>query len=692
MDLGRLLAPTSVAVVGATERPGAYGSEALLNLERIGYEGRVYAVNPARERVHGVACHPDLAALPEAPDAVVVAIPAPDVPPVVESAGACGCGGAVVFAAGFAEAPGGAALQDSLVGAARRHELPVCGPNGNGIVGVAGRVALWGDMVAPVAAGSVALVSQSGNVAVNALASRRGLRLHTVVSCGNQAVLSAEDYLEALAVRDGVRSVALYLEHDGDGARWCDALERCARAGIGVAVLKAGTTEAGAAAAQAHTGAVAGDQAAFRAFVEECGAAWATDPHELLELAKTLAVHGRARGGVAVMTCSGGDSSVAADLADELGAELPALAGATVARLAELLPAAATAQNPLDYTSLLWDEPDALAGLVGALGADPAVGRVLVLYDQPAGLDGAAAESWEGVLDGVRKGAAEHGVRVLVGSTLPELLDDETAAGLQRDGIAAVAGLRSGLRCAAAVAGDAPDPQRIAAIREGLPVRSEWRERWLAEHDTKALLRAGGVDVPDGEVAADPDEAVAVADRLGGPVVLKLSGPALQHKSERGAVLVGVEGEREIRNGARRLLMLPEGDEATLLVEQVAPGGAELLVAVRTDTIVPVLVVGLGGLWTEAFDDVRVLALPVTPECVEVALRDLRAAGVLTGGRGHRPLDIGAAARLAVRASEVALEQGLHLLELNPVIVSERSAVAVDALAVVPSTPTGDPT
>ncbi len=141
----------------------------------------------------------------------------------------------------------------------------------------------------------MALISQSGNVAVNALASRRGLRLHTVVSCGNQAVLEAADWLDAIAELDGVRSVALYLEADGDGERWCAALERCARAGIGVAVLKAGTSQAGAAAAQAHTGAVAGDQRVFRALVEEAGASWASDPHELLELAKALAVPG-ARG------------------------------------------------------------------------------------------------------------------------------------------------------------------------------------------------------------------------------------------------------------------------------------------------------------------------------------------------------------------------------------------------------------
>ncbi|HEY7076286.1 MAG TPA: CoA-binding protein, partial [Solirubrobacteraceae bacterium] len=262
MDLSRLLGPRSVAVVGASERAGSYGGEVLLNLARMGFPGEVVAVNPRRESVHGVPCVP---ALTSAVDAVVVAVPPDSVPGVVAAAGELGCGGAVVLSAGFAEGTGtGADAQRALVAAALTHDLPLCGPNGNGIVCVPARVALWGDGVPALAPGPVALVSQSGNLAVNALASRRGLRLHTVVSTGNQAVLDAADFVEALAGQDGVRAIALYLEHDGDGGRWCTALERCARAGVGVAVLKAGSSPAGAAAARSHTGALAGDQRVVR--------------------------------------------------------------------------------------------------------------------------------------------------------------------------------------------------------------------------------------------------------------------------------------------------------------------------------------------------------------------------------------------------------------------------------------------
>ncbi|MGZ4172361.1 MAG: CoA-binding protein, partial [Solirubrobacteraceae bacterium] len=343
-DLGRLMRPASIAVVGATDRAGSYAAETLVNLELIGFPGPVYGVNPRRMEVLGRPCVPSVAELPEPVDAVVVAIPAAGVAAAVDQAGARGCGGAVVFSAGFAEVDSGRGHHDDLVAAARRHRLPVCGPNCNGIVSPHSRTALWGDAFSvqdyDPAHPQVALVSQSGNVAVNALATRRGLRFHTVIASGNQAVLDAADYLEFLASEDGVGAVALYLEDDG-GPGLVDGLAACADARIPVVVLKVGGSAAGARAAAAHSGALAGDQRVFRSLVAEAGAVWADDVHELLELAKTIAtrrVPRGHRGGLAIMTCSGGDSAQGADEAQQLGLELPELAPDTRARLAELLP------------------------------------------------------------------------------------------------------------------------------------------------------------------------------------------------------------------------------------------------------------------------------------------------------------------------------------------------------------------
>jgi acetate---CoA ligase (ADP-forming) len=712
MDLGRLLHPRSVAVVGATEREDSYAGQTLLNLASAGFPGQVWGVNPGRTEVYGRACFPALSDLPEVPDAVVVAIPAPAVSTVIDEAGGLGCGGAVVYGAGFgemaagadalgaeltaagggeeavgggAEAAAGAEYERALRAAALRHGLPVCGPNGNGIVALHARAALWGDALPPLEAGGVALVSQSGNLAVNALTTRRGLRLHTVVSCGNSVALDPADWVVELAGEEAVGSIALYLEGDGDGERLCEALARCAEKGVGVAVLKVGASAAGSAAAAAHTGAVAGDQRVFRALVEEAGAAWAADAHELLELAKALAVPGarrpRADGGLAVLTCSGGDSALAADEAERLGLPLARLGAQTQRRLRELVPRAATIGNPLDYTALIWGEVETLRAIVATVGDDPAVERVLVLYDQPVGIDGAAERSWAAVREGILAGAGASRAPVMVAATLPELLDDAAAARFAAAGVPAVAGLRTGLGCAAALGRSGADPARL---REIAASRGRAAPRggvgWLPEHEAKELLRAAGVAVVEGRTVDGEDDAVAALAELGGSVAVKLAAPSVRHKTDAGALMLDVRAEDDLRAAHRRLTALGL-DGGRVVVERMAPPGVELLVSARSDAVVPCLVVGAGGVWTELLADAAVIPLPASSERVEAAIRTLRAAPVFTGGRGHPALDVAAAARLASATGELLLDAGLELIELNPVLVHERGAIAVDAVA-----------
>ena len=341
-DLSRLLRPRSVAVVGASDRPGSYAAQALINLDAIGYPGEVWGVNPGRTEVLGRPCVPSIADLPTAADAVIVAIPAAGVPEVIEQVGARGCGGAVVFSAGLPGEDRGGRITGARAGRRRgaHTRLPVCGPNCNGIVAMHARAAMWGDALTPREPGEVALVSQSGNVVVNALATQRGLRFHTVISIGNQSVLSAADYLEALAPRGRGAGRSPCTSEDDGGPRLCDGLIACAEAGIRVAVLKVGNSPAGAQAAAAHSGALAGDQRVFRALLQEAGAVAVEDLHELLEVAKAFAAGPRVRrsaapgselgvaeagplAGLAILTCSGGDSAQGADEAARRGTRAP---------------------------------------------------------------------------------------------------------------------------------------------------------------------------------------------------------------------------------------------------------------------------------------------------------------------------------------------------------------------------------
>ena len=690
VDLGRLMRPASIAVVGATDRAGSYAAETLVNLDLIGFPGPVYGVNPKRTEVMGRLCVPSVADLPEPVDAVVVAIPAAGVAAAVDQAGAAGCGGAVVFSAGFGEVPSGRGYHDDLVAAAARHGLPVCGPNCNGIVSPHSRIALWGDAFSVPEPGPVALVSQSGNVAVNALATRRGLRFHTVIASGNQAVLTAADYLTYLAGESDVGAVALYLEDDG-GPGLVDGLAACADAHVPVVVLKVGRSAAGARAAAAHSGALAGDQRVFRSLVEEAGAVWADDVHDLLELSKTIATRRIAAPrptsarGLAIMTCSGGDSAQGADEAQQLGLDLPPLAPRTQARLAELLPTAATAANPLDYTAMIWGDVQALGELVRTLGEDPAIGQVLVFYDQPHGMTGAPAESWRAVREGVMLGASLSPVAVMVSSTLPELLDDAAAAEFAAAGVPAAAGLRTGLRCAAAAlqAEAGADPARLREIAAAAwaVTGAHAAGEWLPEHEAKALLRAAGVAVPYGLAVDDEDDAVAAWRELDGPVALKLSAARVQHKTELGGVALGLDSESEVRRAHRQMAPLADAHDGVILVERMAPPGVELIVAAHTDGIVPALVVGLGGIWTELVRDVAVIPLPADATRIERAIATLRGAPLLLGGRGRPAADVPAAARLAAQVGALLLERGLATVECNPVLVGERDAgaVAVDA-------------
>ena len=678
MDLTPLLQPRSIAVVGATDRVDSYGGNVLRNLARGGFEGPVWGVNPKREEVLGRPCVPTVADLPEPVDALVVAIPAAGVADAVRAGAEHGCGGAVVLSAGFGEVESGREHQEALRAVALEHDLPVCGPNGNGIVAVGAGAMMWGDGLPDLEPGAIAMITQSGNVGVNALGSRRGIRWHTVISTGNQVVCAASDWLAALGERDGVRSVALFAESDDDGPALAEALAICAERGVGVAVLKVGVSEAGARAACAHTGALAGDQRVFRALIEEAGGAWAEDFHDLLELARALSEPGarpRGNGGLAVLTCSGGDSGVAADRATELGLELPALSDATAARLTELLPGAATIGNPLDYTAMIWGDAPLTREIVSLVAADPAIDQLLLLYDHPADAD----ESWTSVREGYIAGAHDRpDAAVLIASTLPDLLDEHAALEFSAAGLPAIAGLLPALRCARALRAPLGDPTRLREVAAAARGRTAADgDGWLGEAEAKRIVAAGGVAVPDGGEAADLPECIAIARRVGWPVALKLSGPAIQHKAAVGALALGLGSEAELAPTFARLAELPEAEGASFLVERMAEPGVEVFVAARGDGIVPVLIVGLGGALAEALDDIAIVPLPADAERIAAALASLRGAAVLARDPGA----IEAVAAIAERTGRLLVEEGLALIELNPVSVGNGGAVALDALA-----------
>lgn len=682
-DLDRLLAPRSVAVVGASERPASYGAQTVLNLRRAGFAGTLHCVNPHRESIFEAPCVPRLTDLPGPVDAVVVATPADVVRTVLEDAVATGAGGAIVYAAGLAEV-GRAEEQAAALAPAAAGGLPVLGPNCNGLVAVPSRAPLWGDTVTvPDRPGPIALVTQSGNLGVVALAHRHGLGLHTVVSVGNAALVDVPFVIAALADRPGVAAVAVYAEADGDGAAWAEALARCADRGVRLAVLKAGRSAAGRAAGAGHTSAVAGDHRVFAALIEEAGGVLVTDPHALVETARALAAGRHDPRGVAVVTCSGGDAAIAADLSADLGVRLAAFAPDTVARLTALLPPGAAVGNPLDHTTAVWADDHAVAQITEAAAADPNVGHLLYVQDEPADLSPSDADEWASTREGGRQGAMAAGVAPLLAATCP---------GQEPSG--AVSGLAPALAALAALQRSAPESRRLAAIAEVTrshrtappagPGPSGPPSGPLSEAAAKALLRASGVATPPGRTAESPQAAGEAAAALGFPVAIKVSVPGLEHKTDVGAVQLGLGDREAVVSAAGRLLALVDPrlgvTGRVLLVEAMVGDGVDLLVSARSDGVVPVLVLGAGGTWVEVIDDVAVVPLPASEERIRRALLGLRVGPLLAGARRRSPMALDAAVALTCRAADLLLGERLRLVEINPVRVTKDSAVALDAL------------
>lgn len=660
--LGRLLQPRSIAVVGATDRPGAYGANTIANLRRGGFEGRLVGIHPTRDQVLGIECLPSLAEAGSV-DAVVIATPAPTVCELVSQAAGLGCGGCVVYAAGFAES-GRSGLQRELVKAAG--QMPIIGPNCNGVVSIPARAAMWGDAVlVPATGGGIGLITESGNVGVIALGHRGAQGLHTVVSTGNSANVAAPEVLQHLAMTEGIAAVALYLESDGDGRQWCEALAACVQRGIHVVVLKAGRSARGAAVGQAHTAAMVGDHGVFSALATEAGGVMVEETWQLLETARALAGGRRDPRGAAIVTCSGADAAIGADLAADLSVELADLSTAVLDGLRVSLPDGATPANPLDHTAMLWADEEGLARVTELIGQDPQVGHLIYVQDEPADLTPDAADEWRLTRDGALLGARRAGHEPMLVATTPGQAP-----------IGAVAGLGNTLRAVGSLQRPAPDPDRLRQMALAARPRTRLRTVALDELQAKQLATRFGIAVPDGEASQDADNAVRIACRLGWPVVAKALDPSLAHKSEIGGVVLGLTTPDEVRTSAERLL----GLAPQVLIEQQVPPGIEILVTARRDGVVPTLTVGLGGIWTEALGDVVVIPLPAEGRWVRSALSRLRGASVLTGSRGQEQIDLDGLCLLAERVGTMLLEEGLDLVEANPVILGSMSAVAVDLL------------
>ena len=674
--LQRLLAPRSIALIG-----GAWADAAHAALRTMGYAGEVWRIHPSRMDSATQRYFRSVDELPTAPDAAFVAAPNREVPAIAAGLARRAAGGFVCFAAGFSEtatAEGERLTAELLESAAA---LPFLGPNCYGFVNYFDGVALWPDqVVGRRRERGVALICQSGTIALNLLFNGRSLPIGYALTVGNQARLAAEDLVELMCEDERVSAIGLYLEGVRDAAHLAEAAAHARAAGKAIALVKSGRTEAATRTVRTHTGALAGADAAFDAFCRQAGIARCDSLATLCETLKIFHCGGPLSGRrVLAMGASGGDMAMTADAARDLGLTFPPFPEGAADSLRRLLSDRVTIANPFDFHTHVWfDYPRqrAMFGIAQRAGYD-AVG---FLVDCPPA-DAADDTTYVRVIEEFAAALPGAPTRGAVISSLPESLSPATREKCLAAGVVPLQGQRQALE-ALDLAGRVGERWRCGAeVRLRRPRVVAPAARTLAEHEAKQALAAFGVPVPRARLVAAQDAADAAA-ALGFPVVMKASGATLEHKSELGGVVLNVRTVAEAAAAVQRLSVL----SSTLLVEEmIVDSVAEVLIGMTVDPqFGHLLVLGAGGVHTELLRDTVTLLPPFSTEVIRAALGELQVARLLAGYRGRPRGDVAALVQAALDCTRYALAnlERLTELDLNPVIVRPEGlgAVAVDAL------------
>jgi acetate---CoA ligase (ADP-forming) len=680
IGIRRLLAPRSIALIGA----GAWTDAVAAGNQAIGYTGTVWRVHPSRPSSHETTYYRSIAELPGSPDAAFIAVPNHDAPAVASALAARAAGGFVCFSAGFAETgtESGRRLTDELIVSAAA--LPFFGPNCYGFVNFFDRTALMPDQIVGGAVErGVAILCQSGTLALTLMFNDRSLPIGYLITVGNQTRLAVEDLIELLCDDPRVTAFGLYLEGIKNPERFAHAVDRARISGKPIAAIKSGRTAAAARTAHSHTGALAGADQVFDTFCRQAGIARCDTLATLCETLKVFHMGGPLRGRkVLIMGASGGDMAMTADVSRDLALEFSAIPPKSAAALAALLTDRVTIANPFDIHTYLWFDTPALK-MVFSEALHAGYDAAAFVLDCPPEFKADTA-SFDAVIDVFIEAAQGAPTRAALIASLPETLNRTVRARCMKSGVIPLQGLRESLE-ALALAASAGEVRRAgAAVELQVPVNGAslaTQGYALDEHAGKRALAEFGLSIPRG-LKVPAAAAAATACDIGFPVVIKAASAELEHKTEVGGVVLNIRSSAEAVAAAERLGAL----SPFLLVEEMLTGAvAEILIGVIVDPqFGQVLVLGGGGVLTELLSDSVSLLPPWTDDSIAAGLKRLTAYKLLNGYRGKPRADIDA---LISAISSIASYAAAHVevlleLDVNPVIVRQAGlgAVAVDAM------------
>lgn len=677
--LESLLCPNTVAVIGASRSPGKVGHAVVANLLASGFQGTIVPVNPQASDVLGLKCYPSLEAYGRPVDLAVIVVPPGAVKDALRSAIRLGVKAVVVITAGFKEVgPEGAALEAELVQLCKAAGVRMMGPNCLGVMNIHHRMnATFAAALPP--PGPISVISQSGALCVAILdwAVKEKLGLSKVLSIGNKADLNEADFLEALALDRETRVVVSYLENITDGNKFLQVAEAAASVKP-VVVLKVGITQAGARAASSHTGSLAGADMAYGAAFKRAGVIRAEHFEELFDYARAFAAQPLPRGHrVAVITNAGGPGIMAADAAESCGLRMIPPSDSIRQRLREALPAAASVGNPIDVIGDA--DPDRYMKAFTLIQEDETIDAIIVLVTpqnmtRPTELARRLVEAHKATkpvlaafMGGQEVAAAQE---ILVAAGIPNYPSPERA----------VAALKA--MCDYAAWRNRPPRvvARIAVNRRRVNRVLQWHVRTgspqVGEVEAKEILRAYDFNVLPGQLARTADEAVEVAERIGYPVVLKISSPDIIHKSDFGGVRINLATAEQVRD-AFDLMMVriqrraPRARVRGAYVEKMGARGREVILGMTRDpNFGPLLMFGLGGIFVEVMKDVTFYLAPITHDEAMQMLKSTRSYALLQGARGQEPVDLDAIASALQRISQLATDYPqIQELDINPFVV-----------------------
>ncbi len=687
-SLDGLFRPRSVAVVGASRRQGAIGRQVVANLVEAGFEGPVYAVNPKTKVVHSMPTYASIGRIPGPVDLAVLVVPAVDVLRVAEACGRKGVKGLVVITAGFREIGGeGVTREKRLLAIARRYGMRVIGPNCMGVINTDPAFSLSASFSATYPSpGAVAMVSQSGALgeAILADATASGIGVSMFASVGNRVDVTAADLIEYWEHDDHVKVILLYIESFGDPAHFVEVARRVTRHKAIIAV-KAGRSEAGAAAASSHTGSIAGADIAADTMLAQCGVLRVESLRKMFALAAALLHQPVPKGArIAVVTNAGGPGILATDALSGCGLEMAEFAEATTAALVKALPAEASVQNPVDLIASA--DADRYRASVGPVIRDKGVDALIVLFVSPIMIDAAAVA--QAIVDEVQ-GTGKPVLAVVMGRSR----GDEALEILRRAGIVVYRYPED----AAATMHMLVERGRMLRRKPGKRPRFNVRAQgprtalrgakagWLDSRRAEALLAAYGIPFAKSIRVKEPGDAATAAHEIGFPVVLKAEASDLLHKSDLHAVVTGLHTGDEVFAAAKELLkrLRRRFPDVTLQVQQRAPGHREVLLGMKRDPRYgPLFVAGLGGVQVEVLRDFAVRVGPIDDRSPAEMFESLQGAALLQAFRGDPAADLAAASEVLLRLQQLVDDHPrIAEAEINPFILAApgQPSVAVDA-------------